>query len=91
MPALPPQVVGPPNPVPDWLPETCWQSVLALKEIADYHTLPEDLVSSAKRWREWLEMERPEDEPLPGGRLARGTGGRVKGIEMPRAMCGTAI
>lgn len=40
--------------------------MLALKEIADYHLLPEDLVSSAKRWREWLELERPEDEPLPG-------------------------
>lgn len=59
--------MGAPNPVPDWLPETCWQSVLALKEIADYHSLPEDLVASSKRWREWLEMERPEDEPLPGG------------------------
>jgi dynein heavy chain, axonemal len=24
------------------------------------------LQGSAKRWREWLELERPEDEPLPG-------------------------
>lgn len=62
----PAQVVGAPNPVPEWLLEPCWQSVLALKEVADYHALPEDLVSSSKRWREWLEMERPEDEPLPG-------------------------
>lgn len=21
---------------------------------------------SAKRWKEWMELERPEDEPLPG-------------------------
>jgi len=61
------QVVGPPNPVPDWLPQSSWQSVLALKEISDYHALPEDLVSSSKRWKEWLELGRPEDEPLPGG------------------------
>lgn len=60
------QVLGTPNPVPDWLPQSSWQSVLALREIADYHALPEDLVSSSKRWREWLELERPEDEPLPG-------------------------
>lgn len=52
--------------MPEWLPESSWQSVLALKEISDYHALAEDLVSSAKRWREWLELERPEDEPLPG-------------------------
>jgi len=24
------------------------------------------LVGSAKRWQEWMELERPEDEPLPG-------------------------
>lgn len=30
------------------------------------HTCPPQ-VSSSKRWREWMELERPEDEPLPGG------------------------
>lgn len=59
-------MVGTPNPVPEWCPESCWQSVQALKEISDYAALPDDLVASAKRWREWLELERPEDEPLPG-------------------------
>ncbi|KAL4450636.1 hypothetical protein ABPG77_000992 [Micractinium sp. CCAP 211/92] len=61
-----PQVIGPPNPVADWLPSSNWQAVLALKEISDYQALPEDLVSSSKRWKEWLEMPRPEAEPLPG-------------------------
>lgn len=28
--------------------------------------MPDDLVGSAKRWQEWMELERPEDEPLPG-------------------------
>ncbi len=65
-PADNPQVIGPPNPVADWLPNSNWQAVLALKEISDYQALPEDLVSSSKRWKEWLEMPRPEAEPLPG-------------------------
>ena len=24
------------------------------------------LIGSSKRWQEWMELERPEDEPLPG-------------------------
>lgn len=38
----------------------------ALKELDDYTNLPDDLIGSSKRWREWMELERPEDEPLPG-------------------------
>lgn len=38
----------------------------ALKELDDYQNLPDDLIGSSKRWREWMELERPEDEPLPG-------------------------
>ena len=60
------KVVNGTNPAPDWLPQSCWQATLALKEIEEYQMLPEDLVSSSKRWREWMEAERPEDEPLPG-------------------------
>lgn len=37
-----------------------------MKDLDDYASLPDDLVGSAKRWREWVELERPEDEPLPG-------------------------
>lgn len=37
-----------------------------LQELEDYAPLPDDLVGSAKRWQEWMELERPEDEPLPG-------------------------
>lgn len=69
------QVTGPPNPAPDWLSNSCWQSVLALKAISDYHALPEDLVSSSKRWKEWLEMPRPEAEPLPGEQALSGAFG----------------
>ena len=37
-----------------------------LQELEDYAALPDDLIGSAKRWQEWMELERPEDEPLPG-------------------------
>ena len=39
---------------------------LTMQELEDYAPLPDDLVGSAKRWQEWMELERPEDEPLPG-------------------------
>lgn len=28
--------------------------------------LVEDLIASAKRWQEWMGLQRPEEEPLPG-------------------------
>ena len=37
-----------------------------MQDIEEYSGLPDDLVGAAKRWIEWLEFERPEDEPLPG-------------------------
>ncbi|GBF97683.1 flagellar outer dynein arm heavy chain beta [Raphidocelis subcapitata] len=61
-----PKVMGVDNPLSDWVPEGVWGAVQALREIDDYATLPDDLVGSSKRWREWMELERPEDEPLPG-------------------------
>ncbi len=57
------------NCLSEWLPDSCWHAAFALKEIDDYHALPEDLVASSTRWREWMELEHPEDEPLPGDRL----------------------
>lgn len=39
--------------------KSVWGSVQALKELEDYTTLPDDLVGSSKRWREWMELERP--------------------------------
>ena len=37
-----------------------------LQALPDYASLAEDLVNNAKRWREWAELPRPEDDPLPG-------------------------
>jgi dynein heavy chain len=42
--------------------KSVWGSVQALKELDDYATLPDDLVGSAKRWREWMELERPGEQ-----------------------------
>ena len=62
------QVAGQPNPLADWLPASAWGTALALREhLDDFRALPEDLVASARRWREWLELKRPEEEPPPGG------------------------
>jgi len=61
-----PKVVGVDNPIAEWVADGVWASVQALKELDDYASLPDDLVGSAKRWREWVELERPEDEALPG-------------------------
>ena len=36
------------------------------QELDEYRQLPDDLVGSSKRWMEWMALERPEDEPLPG-------------------------
>lgn len=56
--------MGVDNPLSDWVPESVWGSVQALHELEDYASLPDDLVGSSKRWREWMELERPG-----GGRL----------------------
>ena len=61
-----PKVLGEENPLSEWISDSIWANVQALKEIEDYSILPDDLQGSAKRWKEWIELERPEDEPLPG-------------------------
>ena len=37
-----------------------------MQELDEYRSLGDDLVESSKRWMEWMTLERPEDEPLPG-------------------------
>lgn len=61
-----PRAPGTDNPLREFVSDAVWACVCALRELDDYATLPDDLQGSAKRWREWLELERPEDEPLPG-------------------------
>jgi hypothetical protein len=54
------------NPLADWLPAPAWAALCALRSLNGFASLPDDVVSSAKRWREWIEAPRPEDDPLPG-------------------------
>ena len=61
-----PRMAGAANPLPEWMPDSAWAAVQALKEIEEFGSLPDDIIGSAKRWREWLELERPEEEPMPG-------------------------
>ena len=37
-----------------------------MQAVEDYLGLLDDLSASAKRWQEWVEMERPEEDVLPG-------------------------
>ena len=57
-----------PDTVVDWLPEANWASVMALAEVDGnvpaFEMLPDDL-AEGKRWREWCDLEKPEDEKLP--------------------------
>jgi hypothetical protein len=64
--------MGVDNPLSDWVPESVWGSVQALRELEDYASLPDDLVGSSKRWREWMELERPGGWGRPGLRLPGG-------------------
>jgi dynein heavy chain len=48
------------------MPDGTWAAVQSLKEIEEFGALPDDIIGSAKRWRDWVELERPEDEPMPG-------------------------
>ena len=61
-----PRVLGVENPLPEWIAQPNWECVQSLREVDGYDALPADLEGSAKRWREWMELERPEEEPMPG-------------------------
>jgi dynein heavy chain len=70
-----PKVMGVDNPLSEWVSDSVWGSVQALKDLEDYASLPDDLVGSSKRWREWMELERP------GGLGAGGQGGQSSWVE----------
>ena len=61
-----PRLSGADNPVSEFINDNSWATVQALNEVHGFEGLPDDIVGSAKRWKEWVEFERPENEPLPG-------------------------
>ena len=53
----------------DWLGVSEWSAICALKEIQEpinFSSLPSDMDQQAKRFKEWCELERPEDAGMPG-------------------------
>jgi len=54
------------NPCAEWLSDYAWNALLALKEFEPFESLAADVEGSAKRWKEWCELERPEKESFPG-------------------------
>jgi len=61
-----PRASGIDNPLNEWLDDSAWLTCQALKEFEAFEKLPDDMVGSAKRFREWFELERPEEVGLPG-------------------------
>eukprot|EP00906_Rhabdomonas_costata_P002014 RCo003163 len=57
-----------PDTVQEWLPEASWVAVQALAEVQGttpaFDTLPAD-VCDGKRWKDWCESEKPEEEKMP--------------------------
>ncbi|KAK2951927.1 putative Dynein beta chain, ciliary [Blattamonas nauphoetae] len=49
----------------EWLTDSNWAAVWALKELEGFKTLPSDIEGSQKRWKEWCDHETPETEKLP--------------------------
>jgi len=60
-----PQEFGTENPVSEWLSDVGWNMSKALASIDTFSSFPNDLVASARRWKDWCESESPENEKLP--------------------------
>jgi dynein heavy chain len=61
-----PMEAGADNPLSEWLDDRAWATLQALKQFELYERLPDEIIGSAKRFRDWYELDRPEDQPLPG-------------------------
>jgi dynein heavy chain len=59
-------VIGVENPLNEWLSDESWAAIQALRELEGFDSLPDDMVGGAKRFKEWYELERPEEQGLPG-------------------------
>ena len=49
----------------EWMSEGTWFAANALCKLEGFENLPNDLVSSSKRFKEWCDIEAPEKEKLP--------------------------
>ncbi|CAL6039825.1 Outer-arm_dynein beta [Hexamita inflata] len=60
-----PVELGQDNPIADCVPQSSWNCVTALSRLSDFTTLVSDINGSAKRWKEWIQDEQPENQALP--------------------------
>ena len=49
----------------EWLPESAWLGLQALKEIKAFEKLPDDMDSSPEMWKRWYDLEKPELVDMP--------------------------
>jgi dynein heavy chain len=49
----------------EWLPESAWLGLQALKEIQAFAKLPDDMDSSPEMWKRWYDLEKPELVDMP--------------------------
>ena len=61
-----PKIEGQDNPVKEFVSDGAWAAVIALHEIDEFSSLPNELQGSVKKWKEWMELQRPEEEAPPG-------------------------
>ncbi|CCW65070.1 unnamed protein product [Phytomonas sp. EM1] len=55
-----------PNPAPSWLSERCWDHLLELDKLTNFHGIAAHVEQNADLWREWYLLELPEEAELPG-------------------------
>ena len=51
--------------VPEQLTEAQWGAVLALRELEQFRSLPDDLDTSGPLWRDWIASSQPEERDAP--------------------------
>merc|ERR1711871_748727 len=49
----------------EWLPESAWLGLQALKELKAFEKLPDDMDSSPEMWQRWYNLEKPEVVDMP--------------------------
>jgi dynein heavy chain len=49
----------------EWLPESAWLGLQALKELKAFEKLAEDMDSSPEMWQRWYNLEKPEVVDMP--------------------------
>ncbi|XP_033627732.1 dynein heavy chain 10, axonemal-like [Asterias rubens] len=50
-----------------WIPEQGWEDIIKCSQMADvFSTLPDDVEKNNTMWKEWYDLDTPEESPFPG-------------------------